>query len=66
MSNYTPYREALTDPHITVVDRVATDRAADITLIRACLRVLGAVDKKNAVLVSVALDALRRIENGGK
>jgi len=27
MSNYTPYREALPDPHITVVDPGSTDQA---------------------------------------
>jgi len=65
MSNYSPYREKLPVWFIDVLDETP-DHSEDITLIRACLRVLGAVDKKNAVLVSVALDALRRIEKGEK
>jgi len=64
MSNYSPYREKLPDIQVTVVGS-SPDPAKDFTLIRACLTVLGA-DAKNATLVSVAVNALDRIEKGGK
>jgi len=64
MSNYSPYREKLPVWFIDVLDETP-DHSEDITLIRACLTVLGA-DAKNATLVSVAVDALDRIEKGGK
>jgi hypothetical protein len=62
--DYLPYIGKPSYVHVTAVGS-SPDHSKDFTLIRACLTVLGA-DAKNATLVSVAVDALDRIEKGGK